>query len=622
MQPLHRRVFTGKATDIGWLTGKEKMRLELSVEGIKTKRFAIALFNQDKIQNPNNDFDVTNKKWVRLKDENNQYVYADISSLAKRFKWNEEYIVGILQNQDQGIEHLETKITEHIIRYELKDKDKIALPEKITQEVIDNNLLGCLFWDDVSGTVKLKLAGGNKDPEKNFKTDGYLYKTKPEPAGSYIPYSYDKGETWYRIDSQDLEKHFLLDPENIQEAVKDPSGQMLLNLIIFRFNSLRGVHHLEEAGIKEREVFDGNATHIGLFSGKEKKRLELIPGNRRFAVGVLTSWDPDEENITWVGLESKKGKVKVEVSSLAKRLDMSEKEICALAEANILALESEIQRHIEDFQNIQKLKDLAEKNIIGRDQELQAIISKIHTPKIANKITKIWGNGDWFTFFKKLEKAFPLEKDQIYWKKITEATTIGDTEIINAKAFFDFYYTSNEAVRIKLINDENDVKNRFAIKTDGRLYNKRPEGSNKYVPYMLDDKHWMLINIKSLSHRLRLTTADITEQAQHLSGAEFKGFIKEKTADFIVEQNELQKLFIQKLNAVINNNNFQLSKKLEEFKNPFDDLLCDFKNLRNRIELDIFASNHFWWDYTKNVDPSLIIKLKLGHKNLRLWKSK
>lgn len=70
----HCRVFYGEATDIGWLSGGEKKRLELTN---KTKRFAIALFEPYELRYLNRD------SWVKLNSAEGK-VYADISSIENR----------------------------------------------------------------------------------------------------------------------------------------------------------------------------------------------------------------------------------------------------------------------------------------------------------------------------------------------------------------------------------------------------------------------------------------------------------------------------------------------------------------------------------------------------------
>jgi hypothetical protein len=491
IQPDHsnRRIIYGAATDVGFFSGREKWRMQLSD---KTKRFAIALFDASKIDKNNvSTYDTENYEWVKLKINNEKSAYVGISSLAKRIDKKKEEIIEILDSD--GIRVLEMEIVNFINTHKLTEEDKQLLREKIIENIPLDTIGDTVIATDEGAIVKLSGKQGFE-----IETDGYLYPEKPEKR-SYVSYSLHKEGPWVLLNIESLRKCTFLDSDKIIEAAKE--GTNLASLIGDRVYSLSNIHpfSLKRDHRHQRKVFDGYASDIGVFSGMEKKRLELIPGVRKFAVAIIEDGDSAEENIKWVSMHSSEGIQKVGVNSLAARLNMSNEEICALGKAdsanNTQALEDEIYKHLNaykkdeaEIQNItHQMEPLLDKLEIFPDYEtfensVESSIENLNNLEIKNLFTdylnqlrSIVVTDDFCSdenkvkilkkFQTAIDESFFPEKKEFFWEKVTERQKIWDPDLVvdtdwasESDSFESDSFESDSkeelAVRVGLINDD------------------------------------------------------------------------------------------------------------------------------------------------------------------------
>lgn len=301
---------------------------------------------------------------------------------------------------------------------------------------------------------------------------------------------------------------------------------------------------------KNRSIFVETVGNIGCFPGWSKTRLDLLSPydtTHRFGIALLDkdAVDENEQNRTWVYLQSPEGPVAANVSSIAKRLGFDgNAKVLELARsvgknpANT-ALEEAIQKVIKaykhDFKTLKaffsELRDC--QNAAGKIEELinaSDLNNEINDPEIAalckmflDACRKHFAVSDSLLEVKRMFKEFKLslvEKDSNFASFIREnvlenSALWGNTTpnlLADLKARkIGSASTGGPAVRLKICAGE--LLNRFAIKTDGYIYYDKPGMTSDYVPCSADGKTWLLLKIKSLHYRTGISVEDIIAAA-------------------------------------------------------------------------------------------------------------
>lgn len=322
------------------------------------------------------------------------------------------------------------------------------------------------------------------------------------------------------------------------------------------------------------EIFTGEASKIGFFSGKEKERIrlgDLEDRSNKFTVALFNSsndkdvkWDKKQK---WVPLNTSQGIVKVEIASLANRFGLNKQEVIDYAEKKQLdnVISTKLNTYKSDSENIKdnlsqintKLKEL--KNIhdpsesFSAKEDIKTLIKKIqvkdpllqtYVTDLQKKCAKIEEKEAHFGA--KIQKELTKFQTSLPWsesiskprEKISEGKVkIGNKSLDNIKAQEIPGSPGKEAMRLNLMGKENDNKGRFAIKTDGYLYSSRPEADRYSVPYSEDGKTWVLININSLSKRTGLSSGQIKKSAEDVTGRQLTDLVNMEV-EFITQRQD------------------------------------------------------------------------------------
>lgn len=314
----------------------------------------------------------------------------------------------------------------------------------------------------------------------------------------------------------------------------------------------------------QRRILTTTASDIGIFSGKEKKRLELsndeLDPTHKLAVAIFDDKANPEgkEYKDWVYVMGPGDKqVKAEVSSLAKRLDLAglkggKGKVIELAMNR--CLDKEIQmyvrqyekeaRSVKEFINTIKTQSQGIKedeywkiNKPFADFVQDANYNFRHDSKNVTFITLLNEffedaypcmdikkfNEKFEKFETKLAKLDPnfSPNVEIPREKVTEDTKFGYknlkkpplnllTDCVAVKVTNSDASTGESAVRFNFSPEGHDG-NRFAIKTDGYIYHSKPKATDKFVPYTQDGQSWILLNLDSLHYRTGVSKEAIKE---------------------------------------------------------------------------------------------------------------
>ncbi|HEV8052689.1 MAG TPA: ankyrin repeat domain-containing protein [Parachlamydiaceae bacterium] len=334
----------------------------------------------------------------------------------------------------------------------------------------------------------------------------------------------------------------------------------------------------------QRRIAVTKASNIGIFSGKEKKRLELsgLDNTHKFAIALFDGKEAadKQKNITWVTVSSPEGPVQADVASIAKRFCFKDglgfkDKADVIQSATDGNLEAKIQAVIDKYENdVGPVRELIQqiKNFKGNVNELKELIQEkflreevgFWDPKTSplfhnflEKLLLVEGNfgdtelhgfvAELIDGLSKIDANFnpdttaPREK---IWKDITLWGNGNDSPNVfvncvakDLKIYSD--YKKSSAVRLQISLDE-DPSNQYAIKTDGYVYHEKPEMTEKFLPYSKEGKTWVLLNINSLSDRSGISASELKSKANEVGYTGLKNLVEAKMSDLQIKMKYIQ----------------------------------------------------------------------------------
>lgn len=302
------------------------------------------------------------------------------------------------------------------------------------------------------------------------------------------------------------------------------------------------------------KIIHSEASKINFFAGKEKNRLKIseLDQTNQFAIALLDNKTYDlktldyKENTRWVPISVGEDKfVKAEISSIAARMGISEQYVIDLQDKHqldstikqkILTYESNVNKIIEQVQSIDSWLEMAEKsnnpsefkpNIIEYIKELSKKVD--NDPELLFKCNNFASKCeliDSHEFTKAIRKELDNFTSQLSWtienheKPVLPREKVvanGSNSIFKDKSFIETTNTRSifkeQVTRLCLLSADRDPKNKYAVKTDGYIYKSKPLETDEYIPYSENNQDWVLINIKSLSHRTGIPEKEIKSAA-------------------------------------------------------------------------------------------------------------
>jgi hypothetical protein len=563
------------------IIGKNKLRLEM---GNKTHKFAINLFKDNEIderlQKNNNGKTKNNQEWVKLKIDNEETVYADVASITSQF----------------GIDQLD-----------VEDYAYHGNLENFLQNHINDYLVIQEF------------------AEKNYNTREEI------------------GENLARLNNMILNPDIKDQIKKMKQNLKSLQNEVIpvfINLAKEKILSMVEKHLIKN--LSDCRKFTGEATNVGWFSGKEKLRLELGDKTKRFAIGLFKD-DEIDENVKgknkgktldkkdWVKLTiDNEETVYAEVASIASRFNLSKSEVKKLAKKG--ELEETLQIHINEYKAINQFANLDNDTVKKLNDHLDELEVSI---KNQNVLKIIWGirgklqgleNKKISNFSDKIKNELLLAIDEHYTKKPPIREKITKNEEING-----LMLTCNcrakklgpdskgeEAVRLKLADP--DDENAYAIKTDGYIYSERPEMTDNYIPYILAENKWVLLDINSLSYRLYIANEESSVES-------FKEAFKKYAADDLtgkqLSKNIGNLVFMKTSNSLeienITRKKSELSSRKTTKNQENIELINDIMPMLYLIEMfnrKLKSASEFVRDEeSKNLINSIVISMKNLVKN-------
>jgi hypothetical protein len=259
---------------------------------------------------------------------------------------------------------------------------------------------------------------------------------------------------------------------------------------------------------------------LGLI-GREKMRI-CFEGDttHRFALSVLAKQVKGQEGQEvkesiknkCVPLQLADGTYWLEISSIAKRLKLTPEQIQQFknnSDSLLHEIVNTVKNYTTDMTDIKNRINIFRASIDSNIIE----VTDFKTEKIANPEL----NALWEKFAKKFKQATTFEAK----KKILDdfESSLPPDKPIKIGPKINLKFDNQEITNGKL-NLDTKQGTTYMVELDGKLYPSRPKADTNYVPYKLDDMHWVRVNINSLRESTGLDREAITGNAQTESGLE------------------------------------------------------------------------------------------------------